>query len=51
MDEQGEPLRSLDQAWRVITRDALNPSAGSPSIKLKMRGKEQPTRIPEKKEV
>lgn len=26
MDELAEPLRSLDQAWRVINRDALNPS-------------------------
>lgn len=26
MDEQAEPLRSVDQAWRVINRDALNPS-------------------------
>ena len=40
MDEQAEPLRSLDQAWRVINRDALNPSTdeGKPINKTNCEG-------------
>lgn len=40
MAEQAKPLRSLDQAWRVINRDALNPSTdkGKPINKAKCEG-------------
>lgn len=42
MDEQAEPLRSLNQAWRVINRDALNPSTdkGKPINKTNCEGEE-----------
>lgn len=51
MAEQAKPLRSLDQAWRVINRDALNPSTdkGKPINKAKCEGGEAAWKIPEEK--
>lgn len=50
MAEQAKPLRSLDQAWRVINRDALNPSTdkGKPINKAKCEGGSS-LKIPEEK--
>lgn len=52
MDEQAEPLRSLDRAWRVINRDALNPSTdrNKPINKTNYEEKKQPENPREKKE-
>lgn len=52
MAEQAKPLRSLDQAWRVINRDALNPSTdkGKPINKAKCEGGgKQPEKFQRKK--
>lgn len=51
MAEQAEPLRSLDQAWRVINRDVLNPSTdkSKPINETNYEEKKQPENLRKKR--